>query len=123
MHILPKLRWRLPLCKDQTIGLQIDAFVSKVAPMSPANTEETVRRFIATITRQERMLVLLKRELYDGQWNEMETDLRARLEGKPYIFKLADRIDRDLERIVRLREFEKQHGMDLADYIDLESQE
>ena len=91
--------------------------------MSPANTEETVRRFIATITRQERMLVLLKRELYDGQWNEMETDLRARLEGKPYIFKLADRIDRDLERIVRLREFEKQHGMDLADYIDLESQE
>lgn len=91
--------------------------------MSPANIEETVGRFIAAITRQERMLVLLKQELYDGQWNEMETDLRARLEGKPYIFKLADRIDRDLERIVRLREFEKQHGVDLADYIDLESQE
>ena len=32
------------------------------------------------------MLVVLKRELYEGSWGEMEADLRARRDGKPYIF-------------------------------------
>ena len=66
------------------------------------------------------MLVVLKRELYDGSWDEMETDLRARLEGQPYVFKLAHRISDDLERIVRLRQFERRHGVDLGDYVTLE---
>lgn len=73
-------------------------------------------------TREERMLVVLKRELYDGSWEEMEIDLRARLAGRPYIFKLAHRINDDLERIARLRVFERDHGVDLGDYVSLESE-
>ena len=77
-------------------------------------------RFIQRATREQRMLVVLKRELYDGSWDEMEADLRARLEGKPYIFKLANRISDDLDRIAALRTFEQTHGVDLCDYVSLD---
>ena len=85
-----------------------------------SNAQKKARRFIDTATREERMLVVLKRELYDGSWDEMETDLRARLEGRPYVFKLANRISDDLKRIVRLRQFECRYGVDLGDYVKLE---
>ena len=85
-----------------------------------ANAPEDVRQYVQRLTSEERMLVVLKRELYEGSWDEMEADLRARLEGRPYIFRLAHRISEDLERIVRLREFERQAGVDLGDYVGLD---
>lgn len=87
----------------------------------PAEAEEAIRQFVAGLTREQRMLVVLKRELYEGSWQEMEADLRARLEGRPYIFKLAHRISEDLERIQQLRQFEEQWGVDLADHVELGS--
>ena len=86
-----------------------------------AKANETVRQFVEGLTKEHRMLVVLKRELYEGSWQEMEADLRARLEGRPYIFKLAHRIAEDLERIELLRQFEQQWGVDLADYVELGS--
>jgi hypothetical protein len=79
-----------------------------------------VRRFLQGISREERMLVVLKRELYQGSWDDMEADLRARLEGRPFIFKLVHRISEDLDRIVRLRAFENEHHVDMADYIQID---
>ena len=73
---------------------------------APADADDRTRRFVEGMTAEERMLVVLNRELYDGTWDEMVADLKARLEGRPYIFKLAYRIADDLERIERLREFE-----------------
>jgi hypothetical protein len=64
------------------------------------------------------MLVVLKRELYEGSWDEMEADLRARLAGGPYIFKLVHRIEEDLNRIERLRRFEQGNGVDLSEYVE-----
>ena len=84
----------------------------------PVKADE-VRQFVANLTREQRMLVVLKRELYEGSWEEMEADLRARLEGRPYIFKLAHRIAEDLERIQTLRQFEQQWDVDLADFVEL----
>ncbi len=84
-------------------------------------TKDQARQFIESMTNEERMLVVLKGELYEGSWSEMEADLAARLEGRPYIFKLAHRITDDLERIKRLRQFEQDHGVDLSDYVKLES--
>ena len=66
------------------------------------------------------MLVVLKRELYEGSWDDMVADLQARLEGRPYIFKLAHRIADDLERIERLRDFERRCKVDLSDHVELE---
>ena len=80
----------------------------------------SIRRFLDRLTSEERMLVLLKRELYEGSWDEMVADLQARLDGRPYIFKLAHRIADDLERIERLREFERQYEVELSELVELE---
>ena len=89
--------------------------------MSSAAADERVRQFVDSMPSEERMLVLLKRELYEGSWDEMTADLKARLEGRPYIFKLAHRIADDLERIERLREFERRNRVDLSKYVELEA--
>jgi len=83
-----------------------------------AKTQDAVRRFVESMASEERMLVVLKRDLYEGSWDEMVADLRARLQGRPYIFKLAHRIADDLDRIERLRSFEKRWGVDLGDYVE-----
>ena len=83
-----------------------------------ADVGEQARRFAQCLTDEERMLVVLKHELYEGDWDEMAADLRARLDGKPYIFKLANRIEDDLERIERLRAFERDRNVDLSDYVE-----
>lgn len=83
-----------------------------------SDRQEKVRQFVESMPREERMLVVLKRELYEGLWAEMEADLHARLEGKPYIFKLVHRIEDDLARIERLRSFEADNQVDLSDYVD-----
>ncbi|RKY13554.1 MAG: hypothetical protein DRP52_02465 [Planctomycetota bacterium] len=77
--------------------------------------------FVRTLDEPQRMLVILKSQLYGGQWQPMLEDLENRLEGKPYIFKLANRIKDDVERIRRLQVFEQENGIDLADYVKLES--
>ncbi len=83
-----------------------------------SDRQEQVRRFVDGMTREDRMLVVLKRELYEGSWHEMAADLRARLDGKPFIFKLVHRIEDDLARIERLRTFEASADVDLGDYVD-----
>ena len=87
---------------------------------TPADVPNQVQRFVDALTTEERMLIVLKAELYEGSWDEMVADLKARLEGRPYIFKLAHRIADDLERIERLREFEGRHRIDLSEYVRLE---
>jgi len=49
----------------------------------------------------------------------MLDDLRNRLDGKPYIFKLANRISDDIERIEQLIKFETDNGVDLSKYVEL----
>jgi hypothetical protein len=82
--------------------------------------DRKVRRFVRDLGREERMLLVLKRELYEGSWDDMEADLRARLEGRPYIFKLVNRISEDLERINRLRAFEEANTVDLSEHVRME---
>ena len=81
---------------------------------------KVVSDFVNGLNDESRMLVVLKAQLYDGRWEPMLDDLRNRLDGKPYIFKLASRIQDDIERIERMAEFESEHNIDLADYVDLQ---
>jgi hypothetical protein len=83
-------------------------------------TEEAVRSYVHSLSNEHRMLVVLKAKLYDGSWQPMLDDLRNRLAGKPYIFKLVNRIKDDIERIEQMQKFEAEHGIDLANYVDLE---
>lgn len=78
-----------------------------------------VSDFVAGLSEEHRMLIVLKVELYDRIWEPMLDDLRNRLSGKPYIFKLASRIQEDIERIEQMQNFEAAHNIDLCDHVDL----
>jgi len=82
---------------------------------------EEVRQFVDRLTPAERMLIVLKRELYEGQWEPMQADLRARLEGRPYVFRLVHRIEDDIHRIERLKAFEQLHQTDLGEFVHLQT--
>ncbi len=70
-----------------------------------------------SLTEEERMLVTLREELYGGSWDRMLEDLNRRLNGKPYIFKLATRIEEDIQVLQRLRRLERRKGIDLAEHV------
>ncbi len=80
-------------------------------------TEARVTDFVSRLSGEEAMLVTLKRELYEGCWTTMLRDLQNRLEGKPYIFKLANRIMDDIKRIEKLKTFEDELQIDLGDFV------
>ncbi len=84
---------------------------------SSTSRERTVREFVERMTQEEKMLVTLRDELYDGQWDEMETDLEERLAGRPYVFKLTSRIEDDLARIRRMKAVEDENGVNLKEHI------
>ena len=69
------------------------------------------------LTQEDRTLVKLRDDLYEGSWDQMLADLEARRDGKPYIFKFASRLHDDIDRIARLRQTEAQYGINLADYV------
>ena len=83
------------------------------------SVSKVISDFIAGLSDEHRMLVILKAQLYGGTWEPMLDDLENRLEGKPYIFKLANRIRDDIERIEQMRKFEEEHKIDLTEYVDL----
>ena len=86
---------------------------------SDTAVSKVVSDYVAGLSDEHRMLVILKAQLYGGTWEPMLDDLQNRLEGKPYIFKLANRIKDDIERIEQMRKFEEEHRVDLTEYVEL----
>ncbi len=84
-----------------------------------ATPKGDVSEYVKSLSEEYRMLVVLKAQLYGGKWEPMLDDLRNRLAGKPYIFKLASRINDDIERIEQMRKFEAERKVDLADYVEV----
>jgi hypothetical protein len=82
-------------------------------------SDGAVTSYVSSLSQEHKMLVALKSHLYGGSWEPMLDDLRNRLGGKPYIFKLVHRIQDDIQRIEEMRKFEAEHDVDLADYVDL----
>ena len=88
----------------------------------PGKTEyarQRVKHFADTLDKAEKMLVILRHELYEDSWDEMLADMKARLAGGPFVFKLTDRIEDDIERIEKLRNFEARWSVDLAECVSL----
>jgi len=79
-----------------------------------------ISAFVDHLGDEHRMLIVLKAQLYGGSWDPMTEDLKNRLLGKPYIFKLVNRIKDDIERIEYLRSFEIEHHVDLCSLVDLD---
>ncbi len=78
-----------------------------------------VEEIVSHFSPEERMLVVLKGQLYDGRWDQMLDDLSNRLTGKPYVFKLTTRIKDDIERVHALKSIEDEYCVDLSDYVSL----
>ena len=75
--------------------------------------------FFRSLPSEEKNLIALKQFLYEGSWEELIADLKARMEGKPHVFKLATRIEEDLARIEKLKEYEEKTGINLGEYLHL----
>ena len=73
--------------------------------------------FFQNLTSEEQHLLIIRDFLYDGAWDDVIQDLVSRKGGKPFVFKLNSRIDDDLERIEKLRNYEETHGVNLAMYL------
>lgn len=78
------------------------------------------QEFVQSLEPEERLLIYLRDELYGGKWEDLRRDLRDRLEGRPYVFKLSDRIEKDLARIEKLEGYEKRHRVNLSEYMGKE---
>ncbi|MCU0722039.1 MAG: hypothetical protein MUC63_00215 [Planctomycetes bacterium] len=79
--------------------------------------DEAHRKYCEALTPEEKMLVTLREELYFGSWEKMQQDLKDRLKGRPYIFKLVNRIEEDLERIEKLQAYELKNGVNLSELL------
>jgi hypothetical protein len=79
----------------------------------------SLAEYVAGLSAEHKMLVALKAHLYSGSWEPMLDDLRNRLAGQPYIFKLVNRIQDDIERIEEMKRIEAEYGIDLADHVEL----
>jgi len=80
--------------------------------------KKDVQDYVNSLGTEQRMLVVLKAQLYGGRWEPMLDDLRNRLADKPYIFKLVNRIKDDIGRIEEMQTFEQEHDVNLGDYVE-----
>ena len=80
-------------------------------------TSATHQKWADSLPAEERMLVVLRNELYSSSWDRMLADLKDRLKGRPYIFKLVNRIQDDIARIEKLQDYEKKNNVNLAEFI------
>jgi hypothetical protein len=76
-----------------------------------------VDEFVRNLSDEDKMLLRLREELYEGRWDALLADLNDRLHGRPFIFRLASRIQDDMSRVQRLSRFERQKGINLAKLI------
>jgi len=111
-----------PQTRKDAFGSPMPSAGVERTPPGPAVPQEwapqAIDDYARRLSEEHKMLVALKVQLYGGSWEPMLDDLRNRLAGKPYIFKLVHRIQDDIERIEEMRKFETEHKIDLAEYVD-----
>jgi hypothetical protein len=73
--------------------------------------------FIGRLEPYERVLIDLKEQLYEGSWEQILEDLKARLENKPYLYKLSTAIARDMAAIERMKAYEMRQRVSLAELL------
>ena len=73
--------------------------------------------FVENLAPYERVLIELKDHLYEGSWEKILGDLKARLENKPYIYKLSQTIARDVTAIERMRSYEIRQNVNLSQFL------
>ena len=75
------------------------------------------KEFFSRLSEKIKMLLQLRKELYGGSWGKMREDLKIRLEKRPHVYTIVERIEEDLPRIDLLEAYERLHRTNLLDYI------
>ncbi len=81
--------------------------------------DEELESVLKNLSEQDRVLIVCNYQIYDDNWDAMEKDLKDRLEGRPYVLKLGERIREDIERVLRLRKIEDKFGIKLGNYVKI----
>ena len=109
-----------PRWKGATVAEPQDSARHELAP--------EVSAFLVGLDDQERMLVVLCRQLYEGRWDDMLQDLQDRLEGRSHVFewgpaspRLRTTIADHMAIIQRLRTFERTHDVNLVELVNEET--
>ncbi len=97
------------------MGLTLGPCVGRISRMRSGRKRHG--RAEVSLSKVEKMLVAVREELYEGSWDRMLRDLEARMRGRPYVFKLTERIEQDVAAIERLRDYEREFGVDLAEFV------
>lgn len=79
--------------------------------------EKALGDFLAKATDADRMLLDVLEILYVGRWEDLLEDLQAASQGKPHVFKIADRVQEDLARARKMWELETKYGVRLRSLI------
>ncbi len=80
---------------------------------------QKIQAILDKLTEQDKVLIICAYQLYEGNWDALLNDLLARLEGRPYVLKLGERIKEDIERVHKLVEIERKHKIKLGDYVKI----
>jgi len=80
---------------------------------------EEVKTILENLTYEEKQLILLCEELYDKKWDRFLIDLEERLKGRPYIFRLVNRIEEDIKRVKKLQAIEADYNISLFEHNEL----
>jgi len=97
-------------------GARLQSGREEVKDPGPADSMDVHEDYVRSLNREEAQLLALRTYLYEGSWDDMVSDLVARREGRPFVFKLQTRIEEDLQRIEKLRKYEEENGVDLGRY-------
>lgn len=84
---------------------------------SDPNLDVPAEEFIARLEPYERVLLDLRDQLYEGSWERILEDLRARLDNKPYLYKLSQTIARDVAAIERMKAYEMRFSVNLSELV------
>jgi hypothetical protein len=75
------------------------------------------KAFCRSLTADERLLLMIRDDLYHGSWKETLQTLKHHLKQKPRITRLRDRIRADIARILKMQDVENKHQINLADFL------
>ena len=78
---------------------------------------QSVEEFARGLAETERIALIVRDELFGGSWENMQRDLEARAAGRPFVFRLASRIEEDLKAVAKLSAFERRRKVNLAEYL------
>ena len=78
----------------------------------------TAEKAIASLTPEDIMIIRNVHDptlKYNHSWARYKSDIKSKLRSRPYIFKLFNRMEQDLDRIERIERMEQKFGMRFYD--------